>query len=124
MPTLYLITPTYCRGEQKAELTRISQTLMHIPNINWIVVEDSFQKTKLVTEFLSKSGLTYTHLYATSCKTSNVMYRTGPKGVVQRNAALTWIRKLLHPQRDAGVVYFLDDDNTYSLEIFTEVKLP
>ena len=30
LPHLYLITPTYARQEQEAELTRMGQTLMHV----------------------------------------------------------------------------------------------
>lgn len=40
MPTIYFVTPTYPRREQIAELTRLGQTLMHIPNLHWIVADD------------------------------------------------------------------------------------
>lgn len=53
---------------QKAELTRISQTFLHVPQLHWIVVEDSPHKTPLVTDFLAKSGLTYTHLHVPTDK--------------------------------------------------------
>lgn len=45
-----------------------------------------------------------------------------PRGVLQRNAGLTWIRSSLDPQTNKGVVYFADDDNTYSVELFEEVS--
>lgn len=126
IPTLYLITPTYSRAEQKAEMTRLSHTLLHVPNIHWIVVEDSSRKTELVTNFLSNSGLTYTHLNvvtppAVKMKSTDPNWLK-PRGVLQRNAGLTWIRTALNPKRDKGVVYFADDDNTYSLDIFEEVN--
>ena len=41
MPVIYVITPTYQRVEQIAELLRLGQTLLHIPSLHWIVVEDS-----------------------------------------------------------------------------------
>ena len=62
LPTIYLITPTHTRLEQKADLVRLSYTLLHIYNIHWIVIEDSDFKTPLVTNFLSTCGLNYTHL--------------------------------------------------------------
>ena len=37
LPIIYFVTPTYPRREQIAELTRLGQTLMHIPKLHWIV---------------------------------------------------------------------------------------
>ena len=90
LPTIYAITPTHTRPLQKAELTRyfghqeyglsnyllisslfytrISQTFLLVPNFHWIVVEDSEEKTALVTNLLARSGLTYTHLNAVTPK--------------------------------------------------------
>lgn len=45
-----------------------------------------------------------------------------PRGVKQRNAALEWLRTHADPRKPA-VVFFADDDNTYSLELFEEVSL-
>lgn len=124
-PVIYAITPTFARPVQKAELTRLAQTFLHVSNFHWIVVEDAPQKTALVTRFLETSGLIYTHLSAAT--PSN--YKLGrndpnwkkPRGVEQRNAALRWLRENLKPS-DKGVVYFADDDNTYSLKLFHEVR--
>lgn len=63
-PIIYAITPTYKRYVQKAELTRVSQTLKLVPNIHWIVVEDSEEKTDLVRNLLLESKLIFTHLNA------------------------------------------------------------
>ena len=41
------------------------------------------------------------------------------RGVDQRNLGLAYLRR--NHQGDHGVVYFGDDDNTYSLELFEEV---
>lgn len=44
-------------------------------------------------------------------------------GVEQRNVALEWLRQHLTAAEDrTGVVYFMDDDNTYSLKVFDEVR--
>ena len=52
-----MITPTYARWTQKADLTRLCQTLMHVPSLHWIVVEDSEEKTDLVKRLLGLCGM-------------------------------------------------------------------
>lgn len=124
-PTIYAITPTFARPVQKAELTRLAQTFLHVPNFHWIVVEDAEIKTRLVTRFLEDSGLIYTHLAASTPPN----YKLGkndpnwkkPRGVEQRNAALHWLRENLKPS-DKGIVFFADDDNTYAVKLFHEVR--
>ncbi|XP_053609002.1 galactosylgalactosylxylosylprotein 3-beta-glucuronosyltransferase I isoform X2 [Plodia interpunctella] len=119
LPTIYAITPTYTRLAQKADLTRLSQTLMHVKNFHWIIVEDSEKKTDLVANFLKESGLNYTHL---NVKTQASKHSSA-SGVEQRNLALKWLRdhlKKLHDKR--GVIYFMDDDNTYALKVFDEMR--
>lgn len=41
-----------------------------------------------------------------------------PRGVANRQAALTWIRN----NADKGVLYFGDDDNTFDLEMFEQIR--
>lgn len=64
LPIIYAITPTYARPVQKAELTRISQTLSLVPNVQWIIIEDADKKSDLVRNLLRESGLFYVHLNA------------------------------------------------------------
>ena len=61
IPIIYMITPTHTRHTQKADLTRLCHTLMHVNNLHWIVVEDSVEKTLLVKHFLARfiTVLTY-----------------------------------------------------------------
>ncbi|XP_026545112.1 galactosylgalactosylxylosylprotein 3-beta-glucuronosyltransferase 3 [Notechis scutatus] len=124
-PVIYVVTPTYARLVQKAELVRLSQTLMHVKNLHWIVVEDSPSKTQLVSELLLQSKLPFTHLHTETPK-EHKRKETDPnwlkpRGVEQRNLALQWLRE--HRKLpDAGVVYFADDDNTYSLRLFDEIR--
>ncbi|KAF3847951.1 hypothetical protein F7725_020979 [Dissostichus mawsoni] len=41
---------------------------------------------------------------------------------MQRNLALRWLRETFNANSSqAGIVYFADDDNTYSLELFEEI---
>ena len=47
MPIIYAITPTYARPVQKAELTRLCNVFLLVPNIHWILVEDSKSKFNL-----------------------------------------------------------------------------
>lgn len=44
--TIYVITPTFYRITQKPELVRLCTAFSHIPNLHWIVVEDSANKTE------------------------------------------------------------------------------
>ena len=54
VPIIYMVTPTHSCLTQKADLTRLCHTLMHVTNLHWIVVEDSVEKTSLVTCFLAR----------------------------------------------------------------------
>ncbi|XP_015114614.1 galactosylgalactosylxylosylprotein 3-beta-glucuronosyltransferase I [Diachasma alloeum] len=123
-PTIFAITPTFTRPVQKAELTRLAQTFLHIPNFYWIVIEDSISKTELVKNFLTESGLVYKHLNVVT--PSDFKLRKNdpnwkkPRGVAQRNEALKWLRQNFNSTHN-GVVYFADDDNTYSLKLFKEM---
>lgn len=119
LPTIYGVTPTYARLAQKADLTRLSQTLMLVKNFHWIVIEDSETKTPLVANLLKESTLKYTHLNVKTHKGKVSM----ASGVEQRNVALNWLREHLKSVEDKrGVVYFMDDDNTYSLKVFEEMR--
>ncbi|XP_062509203.1 galactosylgalactosylxylosylprotein 3-beta-glucuronosyltransferase 3-like isoform X2 [Corticium candelabrum] len=124
LKTIYAITPTYARYTQKADLTRLSQTFRHIRNFHWILVEDSNSKTSLVTGFLERSRLTYTHLAVATpekmkLKENEPRWRKA-RGVEQRNLAIEWLVK--QHATSEGVVYFADDDNTYDLRIFEQMR--
>ncbi|NP_001156556.1 galactosylgalactosylxylosylprotein 3-beta-glucuronosyltransferase 2 [Oryzias latipes] len=118
LPVIFAITPTYSRPVQKAELTRLANTFLHVPNLHWIVVEDSKNTSTLVSHLLQSTGLNYTHLHV---ETPLKFKFTGPRATEQRNAALAWLRHH-RSRRDSGVVFFADDDNTYSLELFEEMR--
>ncbi|RWS11652.1 Galactosylgalactosylxylosylprotein 3-beta-glucuronosyltransferase 3-like protein [Dinothrombium tinctorium] len=135
LPRIYIITPTYSRPVQKAELTRLSHTLLLVPKIHWILVEDAAEKSALVSAFISNllsfaksigHDLEVTHLKIPT--PSNYKLKSSdpswlkPRGVVQRNEALKWLRENDHNLDKSGVVYFADDDNTYDLRLFEEMR--
>lgn len=127
---VYVITPTYNRAVQKAELTRLSHTFRLAGNIHWIVVEDANKISKKVESLLIDSGVKHT-LLAISTPDEHIPVseqsaaQRKPRGVMQRNLALNYIRDILCTSGDFdsdGLVYFADDDNTYSIALFDEIR--
>ncbi|OXB54150.1 hypothetical protein ASZ78_002662, partial [Callipepla squamata] len=120
LPTIYAITPTYSRPVQKAELTRLANTLRQVARLHWILVEDAATRSELVSRFVAGAGLPCTHLHV---PTPRRYKRPGlPRATEQRNAGLAWLRQRHQhlPAPQPGVLFFADDDNTYSLELFHE----
>ncbi|KAF5397309.1 Galactosylgalactosylxylosylprotein 3-beta-glucuronosyltransferase [Paragonimus heterotremus] len=121
---IYILTATYPRLVQRAELTRLCNTLRNVRNIHWIVCEDSESKTNLTATLLARCGVPYTHLFAETPpfarQTPSMPYWTHPRGVAQRNRGLQWLREVLVQGHDKAVLYIADDDNTYSLDLFEE----
>lgn len=141
LPWLYMLTPTYRRHTQKADLVRMANTLRQVPNLHWIVIEDADAKTRLVTRFLQTCGVAHlTHLVQRTPKSMQrkickwvdprigcPQWRLGkeaelwtqPRGVEQRNAGLAALRAL---RPTNGVFYFADDDNSFSLDLFDTIR--
>ena len=79
-----------------------------------------------MARLLQRSGISYSHLFAVTPAhykiQSSQPHWLLPRGVLQRNAGLAWLRNHLDTSpRDNGVLYFADDDNTYDLRLFDEV---
>jgi len=70
--------------------------------------------------------LNFTHLYVATPKEVKLKDKDPnwlkPRGVLQRNEALSWLRIHTHPDKLPGVLFFADDDNTYSLQLFAEMR--
>ncbi|XP_068209508.1 galactosylgalactosylxylosylprotein 3-beta-glucuronosyltransferase P-like [Palaemon carinicauda] len=116
-PPIYIITPTYKRTTQIADMTRMSQTLMHVPNLHWIVVEDALKTSDVVRELLVRSGIPFTHL----CAVMPDEYKEKPmmgKGVFNRREGIRWLRE----NAREGVLYFADDDNSYDIRLFEQMR--
>uniref|UniRef100_A0A182JQH0 Galactosylgalactosylxylosylprotein 3-beta-glucuronosyltransferase n=1 Tax=Anopheles christyi TaxID=43041 RepID=A0A182JQH0_9DIPT len=117
LPPLYIITPTYRRPEQIPELTRLGYTLKHVQNVLWIVVEDSENRTATVTRLLEEIGVPFVQL-AAPMPAQYRKQKVKPRGVSNRNRALQWIRA----NATEGTLYFADDDNTYNLKLFEQLR--
>ncbi|EUB56145.1 putative glucuronosyltransferase sqv-8 [Echinococcus granulosus] len=53
--TVYVITPTYQRWTQKADLVRLCSTLNNVKFVHWIVVEDATEKSETLRNFFNHS---------------------------------------------------------------------
>lgn len=128
MPTIYVITPTNNRRVvQMADLVRMRNTLWLVPKLVWILIEDSSVKSSKIAKFLDASKMPFVHLNVATpddfVVKANEKAWSKPRGVLQRNKGIAWLRE--HPDEldHNGVVYFADDDNTYDIRLFEEVKL-
>ena len=124
LSTIYIITPTYRRPTQIAELTRLQNLLRNVLKLVWIVVEDSDVKSFLISDFLMQSNLPFVHLNIPTTVfnlTSGQIaygYRKH-RGSEQRNLGIEWVK--VNSKSNDDVVYFADDDNSYKLDLFEEV---
>lgn len=118
---IYAITPTYDRPHQIAELTRLSQLVMLVPEIHWIIIEDASFKNIEISKIINQKKLSNRKIHHLNCLTvCRKRVKRNSRGSEQRNYALKWLRK--NVQLENSIVYFMDDDNTYSLELFEEMK--
>ncbi|GJR76740.1 probable beta-1,4-xylosyltransferase IRX9H [Tanacetum coccineum] len=108
-----VVTPTYNRALQAFYLNRLGHVLRLVPSpILWIVVEMNVASTETTNVFRGM-GVMYRHLVCGKNLTD-----VNDRGVHQRNTALEHIE---HHKLD-GIVYFADDDNVYSLELFETLR--
>lgn len=110
---LIIVTPTYVRPFQVYYLSRLAHTLKQVPYpLLWIVVEMMSQSSE-TADILMRTGVMYRHLM---CKKNltDIKYRS----VHLRNTALSHIET----HRLDGTVYFADDDNIYSVDLFEQIR--
>ena len=125
-PAIFVVTPTYTRYTQRTDLISVCHTLMLVPNVVWIVIEDSHYKTNSMSQLLNRCEVQSVHLNAVTPRKAiknkkPLQHRL--KGVVQRNVGLQWLRSHYRAGNcTPGVVYFADDDNRYDLRLFQEVR--
>ncbi|UMM30372.1 hypothetical protein L5515_012280 [Caenorhabditis briggsae] len=115
--TVIVVTPTYKRYTRVPDMIRMANTLAHVKNLYWIVIEDGNKTSPAVKDILDGTGLQYTYMAYPTAK------GFPEKGWYQRTMALRFIRsnteQILGPSKN-GVVYFGDDDNSYDIRLFTD----
>ena len=89
-------------------------------NIHWLIIEDGKQTDPVIEKLLS--GYDIHHTYFAQVNTLPSKLRRIMRGVDQRNAGINWVR-VNHNRDESAVLYFADDDNTYTLELFDEVSI-
>lgn len=110
---LIIVTPTYNQAFQAMYLNRLAQTLRLVqPPLLWIVVEMPAQ-SKETADVLRKTGVMYRHLVCDNNATD-----VKDRSAHQRNVALAHIEQ----HRLDGIVYFVDDNNVYTLELFEQLR--
>lgn len=67
-----------------------------MPNLVWIVVEDAREKSQSVANIIQRSRIQSSHLFMLT-PANKKLNETDPnwklpRGVLQRNAALSWLR--------------------------------
>ena len=122
--TIYVITPTYTRPSQAPDLTRIAQTLelaaLKYVDIFWIVSEDAPKRSEIVSDIMAQTNLPNVHLLGPRPQT-HLDKRSG-RGVSNRLAGLNWLRSQFTGTTTEGIIYFADDDNSYDIRVFDEMK--
>ena len=127
MKTIFVITPTYHRVTQKIDLNSMCHTLMLVPKVVWIIIEDSKKPTDVVSKLIQRCKVKTVHLVVPTSSAYRVKKgaknRNMPRGVEQRNAGLHWLRDNYSLDNCSGVFYFGDDDNKYDLRLFEDVSI-
>jgi len=82
----------------------------------WILLEDAKAPTHRVRQFALESGIPFAHK---AVKTPEWIMKNpkAHRGIEQRNAGLDIVEQV----GAEGVVYFMDDDNAYSVQLFHEL---
>ncbi|XP_060208077.1 probable beta-1,4-xylosyltransferase IRX9H isoform X1 [Lycium barbarum] len=110
---LIIVTPTEIRPFQAHYLNRLAYALKLVPSpLLWIVVEMNSQSVE-TADILRRTGVMYRHLVCSKNLTD-----VKEKNVHLRNVALSHIER----HRLDGIVYFADEHNIYSADIFEQMR--
>uniref|UniRef100_A0A0K0DWW7 Galactosylgalactosylxylosylprotein 3-beta-glucuronosyltransferase n=1 Tax=Strongyloides stercoralis TaxID=6248 RepID=A0A0K0DWW7_STRER len=112
---IIIITPTYKRITRYPDIIRLANTLQHLSEIHWIIIEDGHKKSSGVERILNNTNIPFTYI---ASKTPSGIPK---RGWWQRDKALDLLisskSKFIKPNQK-GIVYFADDDNSYDLRLF------
>lgn len=110
---LIIVTPTEAHSFQAYYLNRLAHTLKLVPPpLLWIIVEMDSQSIE-TADILRRTGVMYRHLV---CKKNSTEVKDNSAHL--RNMALTHIET----HHLDGIVYFADDSNIYSLDVFEQMR--
>jgi beta-1,3-glucuronyltransferase len=90
---------------------------MHVKSLHWIIADDVDVCNKHLDILLDRFGIPYTHIASPMPKFYRNTKKSIPRGVANRRAALKYLRKIRN-----GILYFGDDDNTFDLRLFSEIR--
>lgn len=90
---------------------------MHVKNLHWILADDTDICNKHIDTLLDRLAIDYTHIASPMPKFYRNTKKSIPRGVANRRAALKYLSK-----KRNGVLYFGDDDNTFDLRLFSEIR--
>lgn len=118
----YLITATVPRLLQIAELNRLAQLVLLIPNSMWVIVEDNEFITEQVLEVIYDYGLSDRAFQIASATPEDHKAKHWCEGLAQRNAGLLWVRNMINDNlNNKAIVYFLEEGYTHTLRLFQEM---
>ena len=108
-PRLLLITITFPHKLQMLKLEHCVRVLRYVRNFVWYVVEDAAAPSAAVAALLRRSRVPHRHA-------AHGPTRDG--GNAQRNEAMRLIRR----EWSEGIVYNMDDDNSYHPELWDALR--
>ena len=111
----------------------MANTLRLVPKVIWLIVEDAEIQSQNLFNFLTASKINFIHLHVSidqlitfETLKHNVddLDKSGynlHRGSAQRNTAIDWLRNNPKLIKEDSVIYFADDDNSYSIKLFEQV---
>ena len=92
-----------------AELTRLAQTLLHVPNLHWVLAEDIRDCSSLIPTLVERYGIPYTYIVSPLPEMyKRLPKKESPRGVSSRRAALNkileWHNQTTCADQQAGTI--------------------
>ena len=124
---IYIITPTYPRIVQRADLVRMTEFVRSATlggNATWVVIDDANITSIWTEQFLQETQLP--EVIYTNQQTPPKQKKT-TRGVSQRNKGLRIVYDKVCSKHyesiwDYPIIYFADDDNTYDYRLWNLLR--